>query len=151
MPSPLTLAALAVVLVPVVVIDVRRRIIPDRITGPAAVAAVAIALAEGGAAALAERSAAAAVAGGFLLAAALARPGAMGLGDVKLAAVLGLLLGPRVAVALLVALLAGTAAGVVIALRDGLARARQATIPFGPCLALGAAAACALGADARAW
>jgi leader peptidase (prepilin peptidase)/N-methyltransferase len=147
-PSTPTLIVLAAALVPAVALDLRRRVIPDWVTGPAALAALGVALADGGGAAVAPRVAAGALAGGFLLAAALARPGAMGLGDVKLAAVLGLLLGPRVAAALLVALLAGTAAGAALALRIGLARARRATIPFGPFLALGAVAAC--GADALA-
>jgi prepilin signal peptidase PulO-like enzyme (type II secretory pathway) len=34
-----------------------------------------------------------------------------------------------------------------VLLRDGVARARAATIPFGPCLALGAAVAWAAGGD----
>jgi leader peptidase (prepilin peptidase)/N-methyltransferase len=82
---------------------------------------------------------------------ALLRPDGLGLGDVKLAAVLGLFLGGRVALALAVALAAGAAAGAVIVARRGLAAGRRATIPFAPCLALGALAALAAGAPAGAW
>ena len=45
-----------------------------------------------------------AAAGGFLLLAALAYPGGMGMGDVKLAGVMGLFLGSAVAPAILIAL-----------------------------------------------
>ena len=60
----------------------------------------------------------------------------MGLGDVKLAAVMGLFLGRNVAPALLVALLAGSVVGLAIIAREGGA-ARKRAIPFGPFLALG--------------
>ena len=60
----------------------------------------------------------------------------MGMGDVKLAAVMGLFLGRNVAAALLVALLAGSAFGLAIIAREGSA-ARKRAIPFGPFLALG--------------
>ena len=60
----------------------------------------------------------------------------MGLGDVKLAALMGLLLGRDVAPAILVALLAGSAVGLAMIARHGSA-ARKTAIPFGPFLALG--------------
>jgi leader peptidase (prepilin peptidase)/N-methyltransferase len=60
----------------------------------------------------------------------------MGLGDVKLAGVLGIYLGARVAEAMLVAFAAGSVAGVIVLARHGLS-ARSRTIPFAPCLALG--------------
>ncbi len=69
----------------------------------------------------------------------------MGLGDVKLAGVLGLCLGPiAVAWALVVAFAAGALYGLGILARDGLSAYRTATLAFGPCLALGAAAGVAL-------
>jgi leader peptidase (prepilin peptidase) / N-methyltransferase len=147
MPSLLTGVVLVALVVPAAVIDLRRRAIPDRLTLPGAIAALVLGAATGDPVVVAERVAAGAAAGGFLLTAALARPGAMGLGDVKLAGVLGLLLGPAVAVALLVALVAGTLAGGVVAARHGLARARRATIPFGPFLGLGAIVGFAAGTD----
>ena len=135
--APAILAgALLVLLVAVTVTDLRRRVVPDRALVPAVVVALsvlAVAHPEG----LPERLGAAAGAGGFLLAAALARPDGMGMGDVKLAAVLGLYLGPAVAPALLVALLAGACWGVTLILRHG-PGARSRTIPFAPFLALGA-------------
>lgn len=127
---------LVTVLVPLVLIDLDHRLLPNRITGPAAVAAVAI-----GAvmhpAGLPEQLAAGTAAGGFFLLAALAHPGGMGMGDVKLAAVLGLFLGRAVAPALLVALVAGTLVGLVVMARRGAAEGRRTAVPFGPFLALG--------------
>ncbi|MEA2224291.1 MAG: leader peptidase (prepilin peptidase) / N-methyltransferase, partial [Solirubrobacteraceae bacterium] len=71
------------------------------------------------------------------LAAALASPAGMGMGDVKLAAVLGLFLGREVAVAVLVALCAGVVAGAAIVARKGATEGRRTAIAFGPFLALG--------------
>ena len=123
--------------VPVAAIDLRRRLIPNAILLPAATTALAI-LAVTAPRHLAEHAIAAVAAGGLLLAPALANPGAMGMGDVKLATVMGLCLGRSVAVALLFALLGGTVAGAVIVARRGISRGRRAAIPFGPFLAAGA-------------
>jgi leader peptidase (prepilin peptidase)/N-methyltransferase len=79
-----------------------------------------------------------AAAGGFLLIALLAYPGGMGMGDVKLAAVMGLFLGSAVAPAILVALLSGVLVGAVVIARKGASEGRKTAIPFGPFLALGA-------------
>jgi leader peptidase (prepilin peptidase)/N-methyltransferase len=115
--------------------DLERRIIPNRILLVAAVLGVAIAAATDPGS-LAERAIAAAGAGGLLFLAALAYPRGMGLGDVKLAAVMGLFLGRNVAPAILVALLAGSLVGLAMMARHG-AAARKQAIPFGPFLALG--------------
>jgi leader peptidase (prepilin peptidase)/N-methyltransferase len=77
-------------------------------------------------------------AGGFFLLAALAYPRGMGMGDVKLAALLGLYLGSSVAPALLAAMLSGTLVGGAIIARKGVAEGRKTAVPFGPFLALGA-------------
>src|SRR5690606_12978130 len=71
-------------LVPMALIDLEHRVIPNVLTGPAAVLAVALGLLldPGGEP---ERLVAGVAAGGFFLAAALAKPGGMGMGDVKLA------------------------------------------------------------------
>lgn len=125
----------AAVLVAVAFIDLDHRIIPNRILAPAAayaVAASAIVRPE----LLPELLAAGAGAFGLLLAAALVRPGGMGMGDVKLAGVMGLYLGVSVAPALLVAFLVGAAVGLVMIAREG-AAARKRGVPFGPFLALG--------------
>lgn len=129
--------ALVLLLLPIALIDLDHRIIPNRLTALGAVLALGLgtALDPGGEP---ERLIAGAAAGGALLLAALAYPGGMGMGDVKLAAVLGLFLGRAVAPALLIALLAGVVAGVAIMARKGTARGRKTAVPFGPFLALGA-------------
>jgi leader peptidase (prepilin peptidase)/N-methyltransferase len=125
-------------------VDVARRVIPNRLTGAAAIAAIAAGLAidPGGEPA---RVAAAAGAGGLLLAAALAEPDGMGMGDVKLAGVMGLCLGPAVVVALAAAFAAGGLYGLAVLVAHGVHAARTATMPFAPCLALGSAAGVAVG------
>jgi leader peptidase (prepilin peptidase)/N-methyltransferase len=115
--------------------DLDRRLIPNRILLVASVLGLGIA-AIWDPGSLPERLAAAAAAGGGLFLVALAYPRGMGLGDVKLAAVMGLFLGRSVAPALLVALLAGSAIGLWLIVREG-AAARKQAIPFGPFLALG--------------
>jgi leader peptidase (prepilin peptidase)/N-methyltransferase len=138
-------AVLVVVLVPCAVIDLRSRIIPNRITGPAAIVAIALgtALDPGG-----EwlRLLWMGICGGFLLITALIYPAGMGMGDVKLIAVMALLLGPLVLVALMFALAAQVVAAVVIAARHGIRRARKTTLAFGPFLAGSGIAAALIGA-----
>ena len=123
-------------LVPVALIDLEYRIIPNRLLAPAAVAAVAIQAAVD-VDKLPEHLIAAAAAGGFFLLAALAYPRGMGMGDVKLAAVMGLFLGRSVAPALFAALVSGTLVGAVVIARKGAAEGRKTAVPFGPFLALG--------------
>lgn len=146
--EPILAGALVALLATVTVSDLRARVIPDWALVPAASVVIAIA-AVAHPETLAERLASAAGAGGFLLAAALIRPDGMGLGDVKLAAVLGLFLGPPVATALLVALLAGTAWGFCLAIARDVPTG-EATIPFAPFLATGAAVTL-IAADTVEW
>jgi leader peptidase (prepilin peptidase) / N-methyltransferase len=135
-PAQLALGLVFVsLLVAITLTDLERRIIPNAFLLAAALCGVAIAAATDPAG-LAERGAAALAAGGLLLAALLAYPDGMGMGDVKLAAVMGLYMGRSVAPALLVGFAAGAVYGLVLILRHG-AAARKSTIPFGPCLALG--------------
>lgn len=127
---------LSALLIAVAVIDLERRIIPNRLV----LAALAYALI---AAPLVARSElvelAAAAAGAFLalFVVALAYPAGMGMGDVKLAGVLGLYLGVGVIPALFVAFLVGAVVGIVLIAREGRG-ARKRGVPFGPFLALGA-------------
>jgi len=125
----------------VTVTDLRSRLIPDAPLLIALFAALVVCAAadpDG----IAGRLLAGAGAGGFLLAAALIRPDGMGLGDVKLAAVLGVYLGVRVIEAMAIAFGAGSVVGLILLLRHGW-EARRRTIPFGPFLALGAVLAIA--------
>jgi leader peptidase (prepilin peptidase)/N-methyltransferase len=72
----------------------------------------------------------------FLFLAALAYPKGMGMGDVKLALLLGAMLGRVVPVALMLGMLAALAPAVVLFARHGSA-ARKMAIPFAPFLSLG--------------
>jgi leader peptidase (prepilin peptidase)/N-methyltransferase len=142
--SSLAAVTLGIVLillaVPVALIDLEHRIIPNRLTALGAVLALVIgtALDPGGES---TRLIAGAGAGGFLLIAALAYPGGMGMGDVKFAAVMGLFLGEAVAAAMLFALVVGALAGALVIARKGARAGRKTAIPFGPFLAAGAVAA----------
>lgn len=135
---------LVTALVPITLIDLDHRRIPNAITLPAAVIALVAgtALDPGGELG---RVAAGLGAALFLLVPAMVRPDGMGIGDVKLAGVLGLCLGPAVAVGLLVALVAGTVFGLVLAARTGVEKARKTQIPFGPYLAFGGVVALVAG------
>lgn len=123
------------VLAVVTLTDLEQRIIPNKVLIVGAVLCLAIAAPTdpGG---LPERAIAAAAAGGVFFLVVLAYPAGMGLGDVKLAATMGLFLGRAVAPAVLVALLAGSIVGVALIARHG-SKARKMAIPFGPFLALG--------------
>jgi leader peptidase (prepilin peptidase)/N-methyltransferase len=114
--------------------DVSHRIVPNVVVLPAALAVLAARNAidpspEWGIAALGAAL--------FLLAAALAYPGGLGMGDVKLALLLGAMLGRDVTVALLVGFLAALVPSLVLLARHG-AAARKMAIPLAPFLALGA-------------
>lgn len=137
---------LVLVLVPCTVIDVERRIIPNAITGPGAIAALVLGTALDPAGEP-HRLMWAAIAGGFLLLAALAYPAGMGMGDVKLLGLMGLCLGPAALVGLFIALLGQIGAGVVLAARKGVRAAGKTTLPFGPYLAAGGIVAALAGAS----
>jgi len=127
--------ALCALLVTVTLTDLERRVIPNPVLLIGALVGAGIAAATDPAS-LPERALAAAGAGGFLFCVALAYPRGMGMGDVKLVAVMGLYLGRAVAPALLVGFAAGALVGLVLIARQG-ASARKRAIPFGPFLALG--------------
>jgi len=75
----------------------------------------------------------------FFIVFALIYPAGLGMGDVKLALLLGFALGGAVLPALVIGTLAGGAAAIVLLARNG-AEARRRAIPFGPFLAFGAIA-----------
>lgn len=135
----MTQLALGLALLPtlaaVTLTDLEQRLIPNSILIVAAVLGVAIAATEPSE--LGQRAIAAAAAGGFFLLAVLAYPSGMGMGDVKLAALIGFYLGRAAAPAILSALLSGAVVGIAIIARRGAAGRKQA-IPFAPFLAFGA-------------
>ena len=126
-------SAFCAVLVTVSATDIERRIIPNRVVVPASIVLLA---AQTIVHPSAEWIIAAVGASGFFLIAALAYPGGMGMGDVKLAFLLGAVLGRSVTVALFSGMLFALAPSFVLLLRHG-GRARKMAIPFGPFLALG--------------
>ena len=132
-PDALVAAAFCVVLVAVSVIDLEYRMIPNRIVVPAAAVAL---VAQTAIHPSLEWLIGALGASAFLLAAALAYPAGMGMGDVKLALLLGAMLGRTVPVALMVGMLAALVPAVALIARHGTA-ARRMGIPFGPFLSLG--------------
>jgi leader peptidase (prepilin peptidase)/N-methyltransferase len=127
---------LVTALIPITIIDLELRLIPNRITLPAAVAAI-VAGVVFDIGFVPEQLLAGAAAGGFFLLAALAYPRGMGMGDVKLAGMLGLYLGRAVAPAILVGLVAGVVVGAAIIARKGAREGRKTAVPFGPFLAFG--------------
>jgi leader peptidase (prepilin peptidase)/N-methyltransferase len=131
---------LVTVLIPVTLIDFEYRIIPNKITGPAAIVAILIGVVLDQDFVV-EQLIAGVAGGGFFLLAALAYPRGMGMGDVKLAGVMGLYLGRAVGFGVLVGLVAGVVVGAGIMARLGTKEGRKTAIPFGPFLALGGAIA----------
>jgi leader peptidase (prepilin peptidase)/N-methyltransferase len=124
-------------LVAVSATDIEHRIIPNRIVLPAA----AIVLAANTALHRSPVWALAALgASGFLFAAALAYPKGMGMGDVKLALLMGAALGKTVSVAMMFGMVAALVPGLYLLARHG-SEARKMRIPFGPFLALGSVVA----------
>jgi leader peptidase (prepilin peptidase) / N-methyltransferase len=121
------------VLVVVSATDLEHRIIPNRVVLPAAVVVLA---AQSALHPSPEWALGALGAAGFLLLAAIAYPAGMGMGDVKLALLMGAMLGRTVPVALMLGMILALVPSVVLLARHGSA-ARKMGIPFGPFLALG--------------
>lgn len=135
-PSPGLVSALILIcfLVALAGTDLEHRLLPNVLVIPALVAGL-------GVSALANPSLwwtypfAALGVGGFLLALALLYPGGIGMGDVKMGAMLGAFLGAYAALAVFFGALAGAAAGgaLIAAGRAG----RRTRLPFGSFMALG--------------
>lgn len=149
------LAAGLLALMPAVaVIDIRHRIIPNRLTYPALVLfppVIVLAWLLGGDVDPIRGLVGLALFGGVLFVIAIVSRG-MGMGDVKLAGLIGLVLGSIglrfVGVAAGAAIVLGGLGGVV-ALAMG--RGRKSAIPFGPYLAMGAVVAGLWGAPIADW
>ena len=120
-------------LVAVTATDLEHRVVPNRIVVPAAVGVLA---AQTLLHPSAEWALAALGAGAALLACALAYPAGMGMGDVKLGALLGAMLGRWVLVAVVFGVFAALVPAVLLLFREG-SRARKQALPFAPFLALG--------------
>ena len=137
-------AFVVAVLVVLAAIDIEQRIIPNRIVLPAAIAVLVarIAISPGR---TAEWVGAALGVSAFLLLVHVVSPAGMGMGDVKLAFLVGAGLGRYAVVGLVVGLFAAAAVALVLLAREGLA-ARKRTMPLGPFLALGAVVALFLNA-----
>ena len=134
-------------LVTVSATDLELRVIPNRIVVPTAIVVLAANtllhpsvewVAAGIGAAL------------FFLLAALAYPGGMGMGDVKLAFLLGVGLGRTVPVAVMIGMISALVPSVILLARHGGA-ARKMAIPFGPFLALGGVIALFAGGAILHW
>ena len=129
-------AILAPVLVLLTAIDLDRRLLPDVIVLPTLAVVLILQIAFYPHHTL-EWVLAALGAALFFFIPMLVYPAGMGMGDVKLAALLGAALGKSVVAAIGVGLLAGGVFALVVLAREGLG-ARRKAIPFGPFLALGA-------------
>jgi leader peptidase (prepilin peptidase) / N-methyltransferase len=122
-------------LIAVTFIDFEHKIVPNRIMAPAAIYGL-VAAAAVRTHTLPELLIAGAGAFLFFLIAALIHPKGMGMGDVKLAGVMGLYLGKLVIPALFIAFAVGALVGVVLVMKHG-ARSRKVGVPFAPFMALG--------------
>jgi leader peptidase (prepilin peptidase) / N-methyltransferase len=131
-------------LVVLTVIDLDHKLLPNRIVYPTLVAGwlglIAAALVGGDVDRLVDALIGAGVFGGFFFVVAFAYPRGMGMGDVKLALVLGTFLGyvgglGLVVVGMFLSFLLGAVIGGILAARAGGDRKTQ--VPFGPFLAAG--------------
>jgi len=126
-----------IVLVTLAAADLRYRLVPNRIVIPAAAIVV---VAHTAVDPSVEWLLGAFGASAFLLVAALVHPKGLGMGDVKLALLLGAMLGRNVVVALMIGFLAALVPSLVLFARHG-SSARKMAIPLVPFLALGAVVA----------
>jgi leader peptidase (prepilin peptidase)/N-methyltransferase len=142
-------ACLAATLAAITLTDLEHRIIPNKILIVSAVIGVGLLLA-GDRDALLEHAVAGAAAFAVLFLVAIFYPRGMGMGDVKLAGVMGLYLGKAVAPAILIAFAAGAIYGGFLIARHG-SEARKRAVPFGPFLALGGVVAIFCGTEIVDW
>jgi len=150
-----TVALFFAVVVAVAAIDLRHRIIPNRIVYPSLVAflvAIASFSALGRPLSLSRAGLGLLAYGGGLLFVAIASRSGMGMGDVKLAALVGLVLGALgwayVGVAAALAILAGGLAAVIALVRGA---GRRDLMPFGPSITAGALISALLAPQVASW
>jgi leader peptidase (prepilin peptidase)/N-methyltransferase len=140
-------AVFCVAVVAISAIDIEHRIVPNRIVLPAALVVLALMLAWKPSL---EWPAAGFGAALFLFLAALAYPRGMGMGDVKLALLIGIAVGRSVPVALMLGMATALVPSAVLFARHGVA-ARKMAIPFAPFLALGGVVALFAGNHVVRW
>jgi len=133
-PRAFIAAFAAVVLAVLAAIDIEHRLLPNRILVPAIAIVLAAQLAFYPDHAL-QWLLAGLAAAAFLALPLLVRRDAMGMGDVKLAVLLGAIVGWGVFGAIVIGCVATLPFALAMRLRDG--SIRGATLPFGPFLALG--------------
>src|SRR5262249_54136646 len=137
-------------LVGVTAIDLRFRIVPNRLVvlGTPLGLLLQLALEPGR---WLELLAATTIAFIVLFAAAVVSPSGLGMGDVKLAAMLGAFLGRAVSVALMAGLVLASLPSILVLARAGLRGGRKETLPLGPFLALGGLVALLFGQHVLDW
>jgi leader peptidase (prepilin peptidase) / N-methyltransferase len=134
-PELIALIPFTAALIAISFIDLQHKIVPNKILAPLAVYGLVTAVAFR-MHVLPELLIAAAGAFTFFLVAALIHPKGMGMGDVKLAGVMGLYLGKLVIPALFIAFVVGSVVGIGLVFRYGKA-SRKLGVPFAPFMALG--------------
>jgi leader peptidase (prepilin peptidase) / N-methyltransferase len=143
----LVAAFFCAVLVVISAIDIERRIVPNRIVLPAT---VVVLVAQTLLHPSVEWTLAALGAALFLFLPAMVYPAGLGMGDVKLALLLGAMLGAEVAVGMMVGLLAAFVPSIVLLAVKGKA-ARKMALPFAPFLAAGGLVALFAGEPLLDW
>ncbi len=143
-------AFLGVVLVVAAAQDLKRRKIPNWLTGPAALTGLVIGaiLDPSG---LPQQAFAGLGAGGFLFIFAVIYPKGLGMGDVKLALVIGICLGSAAVVAMLLGLVLAALGGLLVMRDRGVAAGRRVGLPLAPFLALGGVVAILVGPELVTW
>lgn len=127
--------------------DIERRLVPNAIVLPAAATVLVLQLVRDPSIEWPVAGLGAAL---FLFLAALAYPRGMGMGDVKLALLLGVAVGRSVPVALFAGMVFALVPSIVLFARHG-AKARKMAIPFAPFLALGGVLALFAGGPIVHW
>ncbi len=140
------LSALALILILIVLAgtDLEHRLLPNAIVGPAALVGFTLSVLESPERWWVYLVSAVAVAGG-LFALALAYPGGMGMGDVKMGGMLGTFLGPYAALAVFFGALCGALTGGLL-MAAGKIQRRHA-LPFGVFMAIGGIVSLFLGPE----
>jgi leader peptidase (prepilin peptidase)/N-methyltransferase len=140
----LSALALVLTLVALAGTDLEHRLLPNAIVGPAALVGFTLSVLESPERWWIYLVSALAIAGG-LFALALAYPGGMGMGDVKMGGMLGAFLGPYAALAVFVGALCGAITGGLLMVVGKMQR--RHALPFGVFMAVGGIVALFIGPD----